>query len=130
MGKRYRGGCLCGNIRFEAMGPAANPHTCSCRMCQRHTGALTVAWAEFSAEKVTWTGRGGTPSIWRSSDASSRAFCSDCGSTVGAIDDEPIVALVLGTFDAATGKELIPTVHAFRSDRPRWWQVATTADRR
>ena len=45
----YRGGCLCGAIRFEATGAAEKPHTCSCKFCQRHTGALTASWVEFSA---------------------------------------------------------------------------------
>ncbi|WP_438364134.1 GFA family protein [Xenorhabdus cabanillasii] len=31
----YRGGCLCGNIRFIATGIPDNLHTCSCTMCQK-----------------------------------------------------------------------------------------------
>ena len=57
----YEGGCLCGNIRFRATGPADWPHTCSCKMCQRHSGALTVAWVEFPRDRVEWTGPGGAP---------------------------------------------------------------------
>ncbi|MCX7328853.1 MAG: hypothetical protein NTW00_12250 [Hyphomicrobiales bacterium] len=52
-------------------------------MCQRHTGGLTVAWVEFVREDVIWTGPGGAPALWRSSDFSSRAFCSICGSSLG-----------------------------------------------
>ncbi|WP_444979315.1 GFA family protein [Ancylobacter defluvii] len=44
---RYQGGCLCGDIRFAAVGPARNPHSCSCSVCQRHTGALTALWWSF-----------------------------------------------------------------------------------
>ena len=97
--RRYQGGCLCGDIRFEAVGPAGNPHSCSCRICQRHTGALTVLWVEFPADRIVWTGPAGTPSTYRSSDVSSRAFCPTCGSTLGALDDAPVVALLVGTFD-------------------------------
>lgn len=121
--KNYEGGCLCGQVRFSAVGPALKPHTCSCKMCQRHSGALTVSWVEFPKESVTWIGEGGEPSTFRSSDYSSRAFCSKCGSTIGAIDDNPVVALVLGVFDKPNSKELMPTAHSFRSGRPRWWCV-------
>jgi len=104
-------------------GTAAKPHTCSCRMCQRHSGALTTAWVEFPREAVRWTGPGGAPSLYRSSDYSSRAFCPTCGSTLGAVDDAPVVALVLGVFDKPGAKDLMPTSHSFRGARPRWWHV-------
>jgi hypothetical protein len=72
---------------------------------------------------VTWTGAGGAPSTYRSSDQSSRAFCASCGSTLGAIDDKPVVALVLGAFDKPGARELMPVSHAYRGGRPSWWNV-------
>ncbi len=119
----YEGGCLCGNIRFKATGPGNWPHTCSCKMCQRHSGALTVAWVEFPRDSVEWTGPGGTPRTWRSSERSSRAFCPDCGSTIGAIDDAPVIALVLGAFDSNNRKALMPEGHSYVGGRPKWWHV-------
>jgi len=125
MPKAYEGGCLCGNIRFTAQPPAEFPHTCSCTMCQRHSGALTVAWVEFPADNVAWTGPGGAPATWRSSEKSSRAFCPVCGSTIGAIDDDPVIALVLGAFDKPGAVALRPTSHSYVSKRPKWWKVST-----
>ncbi|MEI2298651.1 GFA family protein [Ensifer sp. MJa1] len=122
----FTGGCLCGSVRFEARAEAGKPHTCSCKMCQRHSGALTVAWVEFPKEAITWTGPGGAPSVYRSSDYSSRAFCSVCGSSLGAIDDAPVVALLLGVFDKTSSVDLIPTAHSYRSARPKWWHVEAT----
>jgi hypothetical protein len=123
--KLYEGGCLCGHIRFAATGPALKPHTCSCRLCQRHSGSLTQVWVEFASEQVRWTGPGGQPATWRSSDWSSRAFCPVCGSTLGAIDDKPTLALALGCFDAPNRKELAPQFHSYVSKRPKWWRVLT-----
>ncbi len=125
MPKPYTGGCLCGDIRFTAEHPAAKPHTCSCKMCQRHSGALTVAWVEFPSDAITWTGPGGAPATWRSSHYSSRAFCPTCGSTLGAIDDAPVVALTLGVFDKPGAAALRPTAHSSRAKRPKWWHVET-----
>jgi hypothetical protein len=121
--KTYSGGCLCGRIRFEATGPAERPHTCSCKMCQRHTGALTAAWVEFRRESVRWTGPGGAPALYRSSDASSRAFCPVCGGSIGAVDDAPTIALLLGAFDRQSSRELAPAYHSFKAGRPKWWHV-------
>ncbi|MEL6117755.1 GFA family protein [Photobacterium sp. SP02] len=125
--KIYEGGCLCGNIRFAAKGPVLKPHTCSCRQCQRHSGALTQAWVEFPKENIVWTGIDGEPSKWRSSDYSSRAFCSVCGSTIGAIDDEPTIAIVLGVFDSPNLKAFAPKGHSYISKRPKWWKVEVDA---
>lgn len=121
--KTYEGSCLCGNICFTAIGPALKPHTCSCKPCQRHSGALTLAWVEFAREQLTWTGPGGLPSTWRSSEWSSRAFFPSCGSTIGAIDDKPVVALAIGTFNAPNRKELAPIFHSYIAKRPKWWSV-------
>jgi hypothetical protein len=126
--KIYTGGCLCGSIRFEATGPVNKPHTCSCKMCQRHSGALTAAWVEFPRDSVKWTGKGGAPSVYRSSEYSSRSFCPSCGSSLGAIDDNPVVAMLLGAFDPPNRKELMPIYHSYRGSRPKWWHVEAKAD--
>jgi hypothetical protein len=97
-------------------------------MCQRHTGALTAAWVEFPSSSVRWTGPGGAPALYRSSAGSSRAFCPACGSTLGAVDDKPVIALVVGAFDTPNRKDFKPEYHSFRSARPRWWDVAVPED--
>lgn len=122
----YEGGCLCGWIRYKALAPVIQPHTCSCKTCQRHTGAVTAVWVEFAQQSVTWVGGGGVPSLFRSSDYSSRAFCSRCGSSVGAIDDDSTVALLVGGFDDNDLAELQPRFHAFEDKQPRWWCDAGT----
>jgi hypothetical protein len=121
--KTYAGGCLCGAIRFEADGPPDKPHTCSCKMCQRHSGALTTAWVEFPKDRVRWTGPGGEPALYKSSEITRRAFCPTCGSTLGAVDFAPVVGLLLGVFDKAHLKELAPQYHSYRSARPKWWKI-------
>jgi hypothetical protein len=122
------GGCLCGAIRFRVTGTPGLPHTCSCATCRRHSGALTLGWVEFPAEQVQWVGPGGQPATWRSSPRSSRAFCRNCGSTIGAIDDAPVVALATGAFDRPHLKALAPAFHSYRSRRPRWWHVHSDGD--
>ncbi len=58
MVKVRSGGCLCGFVRFEATGEPGNPHSCSCDICQRHSGASSLAWVEFPSEAVSLDGRG------------------------------------------------------------------------
>lgn len=120
--ERLEGGCLCGNIRFRVTGRPQRPHGCSCRMCQRHTGSLTAVWVEFPRDAVEWCGPGGRPAVWRSSAASSRAFCPVCGSSIGAIDDAPVVALLAGGFDTPGVAALRPRSQSHRDALPGWWQ--------
>jgi hypothetical protein len=119
--KSFEGGCLCGNVRFIATGVPDFPHTCSCRMCQRHTGSLTASWVEFPRDAVEWNGPGGKPTVFRSSEKSSRAFCSVCGSSIGAVDDAPVIALLTGIFDKPHLKVLKPASHSYKGSRPKWW---------
>jgi hypothetical protein len=86
-------------------------------MCQKHTGALTAAWVEFARDDVSWTGSGGEPAKYRSSEWSSRAFCPKCGSSIA------VIALLLGTFDRPKAKALAPHYHSYVTPRPKWWHV-------
>ena len=72
---------------------------------------------------MTWTGEGGAPSTFRSSDYSSRAFCPVCGSTLGAIDDAPTVALVSGSFDDRDDEALRPLSYSFEDVCPAWARI-------
>lgn len=121
MSQTLTGGCLCGNIRFTAVNPHS-PHTCSCDICQKHTGCQTAAWLEFSSAEVDWNGQGGKPALYRSSADSSRAFCPTCGSSLGAIDDGPLTALLTGVFDHNNEALFAPEYHAFEDMKPAWWQ--------
>ena len=38
------GGCLCGSLRYAVAAAPTNPHFCTCRQCQRWSGAPVVAW--------------------------------------------------------------------------------------
>ncbi len=115
------GGCLCGFIRFVAVNPSSS-HSCSCDICQKHTGCQTAVWIEFRSADVEWTGEGRKPSLFRSSAGSSRTFCSKCGTSVGAIDDTPVIALLTGVFDNNAQAFFSPETHSFEDMKPEWWR--------
>ena len=50
----------------------------------------------------------------------SSQLCPTCGSTLGAIDDKPVVALVLGSFDSNNRRELAPAFGSFTGKMPSW----------
>lgn len=119
----YSGGCLCGHIRFEVAGNPSFPHLCSCRMCQKWSGAPTVAWVEFLLTDFSWTGPGGEPNRFQSSEQSERGFCAKCGSTVCALDDGyDKISLTIATLDEPSA--IIPgKQHSYEASAPDWWRV-------
>jgi len=92
-------------------------------MCQRHTGSLTATWVDVAADAIEWTGPGGFPSLYRSSATSSRAFCAQCGSSIGAVDDSPVIGLLTGVFNTLALHALKPATHSFADQRPDWWNI-------
>lgn len=74
-------------------------------------------------------GPAGVPVTYRSSDYSSRVFGASCGSSIGAIDDAPTIALLVGSFDDPGQAAYAPAYHAFEDGVPGWWaRGATVAD--
>ncbi len=96
------GGCLCGEVRYEANESVMFSVVCHCRMCQQWTGSSMLGTAAFSREAVSFTK--GTPKLHCSSSVCERGFCSRCGSSLftryysgGAFDT--VIFIGLGTLD-------------------------------
>lgn len=92
-------------------------------MCQTWSGAPTVAWVEFPLEGFSWTGPGGDPSLFQSSNQTRRGFCGECGGTLCAIDEGyDKIALTIATFDEPS--KLVPgKQHSHRTSAPAWLNV-------
>jgi hypothetical protein len=120
----YGGGCLCGQIRYEATGAPDFPHLCSCRMCQTWSGAPTVAWVGFPRGSLTWTGPGGAPRMYRSSETAERGFCPSCGGTLCAVEDgADAIVMTIASLDEPD--RIVPgPQHSYRDAAPTWWSVS------
>lgn len=125
----YKGSCLCGEIAYATTGRPTFPHLCSCRMCQRWSGAPTMGWLEFPLSKFDWVGPGGEPKLYRSSKKSQRGFCPTCGSSICIVDDGydkisiPIVSLD-DPSSIVPGKQ-----HSYRDAMPAWWSPRVKSKR-
>lgn len=106
---RVTGGCLCGDVRIEAVGAPYRVGLCHCLDCRKHHGALFHASAIFAEDKVTVTGE--TRSF------KGRFFCPRCGSSVfGRSGDE--VEVHLGTLDVTDA--FVPTYELWTVRREAW----------
>ncbi|UVO53809.1 GFA family protein [Sphingomonas sp. SUN039] len=93
------GGCQCGRIRYTAEIASPDAYLCHCRMCQRATGGVSIAFVNLPKAARTWEAE---PDWYHSSPIARRPFCSACGTPLGFefVDGENC-DLTVGSFDDA-----------------------------
>jgi hypothetical protein len=95
---RVSGGCQCGRIRYEVGIEDDEAYLCHCRMCQRATGGVSIAFKNVKKAELAW--RGSEPDWYASSPIAQRPFCSACGTPLGfAFPDSENMDLTVGSFD-------------------------------
>jgi hypothetical protein len=91
------GGCQCGRIRYDVQIASDDAYLCHCRMCQRATGGVSIAFVNVQKTAVHWQT---DPDFYHSSPIARRPYCSACGTPLGFefLDGENI-DLTVGSFD-------------------------------
>lgn len=107
MSEIHEGGCLCGSVRYRAIGAPMLATVCHCTFCQRRTGSAFSKPVLFNIEQVQMSG-GPLVTYEHRSDESNRwlrlEFCPRCGTTVSwTAERRPGVrGIAAGTFDDST----------------------------
>ena len=97
MTERMTGGCACGRVRYSVAIETDDAYLCHCRMCQRATGGVSIAFKQAKKADVAWEGQ---PDWFQSSPIAERPFCSACGTPLGfAFPDSDKMDLTVGSFD-------------------------------
>ena len=121
MPKIFRGGCLCGAVRYETSGEPYNITHCHCADCRRSCGAAFVTWASFrrsnfrviegELREVTFAGR-------------VRSFCPQCGTELAfcSTPDADEVDVTVCSFDAP--ESVTPADHIWTEDQLPWIRLA------
>ena len=118
------GGCLCGEVRYEAEGEPLWAAHCHCASCRRATGAPMATWAGFRRGDVRWTAA--KPESYRSSPGAERCFCASCGTPLSYesarwADETHILAATLDDPEAVT-----PERHVYWAEHLSWMESAGT----
>jgi hypothetical protein len=115
------GGCLCGLVRYEAVGPPRDVSHCHCSDCRRGSGAPFVTWASFprsgfrfvagQPRELRWAGR-------------LRSFCPRCGTPLTFLSGPGAEELdvTVCSFDDPAG--VTPADHTWIEDRLPWIRLA------
>lgn len=125
-GMGITGGCLCGAVRYEAIGKPLAVAYCHCASCRRHTGAPVVAWVAYESEMVRHPT--GQRKIYNSSPGVGRAFCEECGTPLTwegnsrRFAGRVFTEFLISTLDAPHA--CVPDLHWFDSERIGWFDVS------
>jgi hypothetical protein len=119
--KRYTGGCLCGQVRYEAQGEPLYAGLCYCTDCQKASGSGFIPFMGFASSAVRFNGRTlqYTTKAANGGDAV-RNSCPVCGSLVfgGVVGKDSSFTIYAGTLDDSSSFH--PTAVIFARSRPAW----------
>ena len=104
MSEEVRGGCACGRVRYTAQINDRDAYLCHCRMCQRATGSISIAFKNVKQADVKWEQQA---DWYDSSPIARRPYCRECGTSLGFAfkTDSENMDLTVASFDDASGFE-------------------------
>lgn len=121
--KITNGGCMCGAIRFRAIGREKGAGYCHCQSCRRQTGAPVAAFVVFAADQVRWVQ--GDRKRYESSPSRFRSFCDTCGASLAFEDYSHEPALVEFHISALDHpNEFPPNEHTHYLERISWLDLS------
>jgi hypothetical protein len=106
-----RGGCLCGAVRFDLVGPPARFGLCHCADCRKESGSVFTAYARWPRSRFAFAGRVET--------FRGRSFCPVCGSRLFNLTEQH-VELRIGSLDAAPSGLGVPAEEGWIRRREPW----------
>ena len=119
-----RGGCLCGGIRYEIVGPVGKALYCHCSMCRKAHGTAFRARLSVPMSSFRFVRGEDLLTSYRSSGDTIRRFCRICGSAiVNSWDPEPeSYGLAMGSLD--DDPVVRPACHEFVDSKAPWYEIA------
>lgn len=112
------GGCQCGRVRYSVCVADDEAYLCHCRMCQRATGGVSIAFKNVARDDIRWETE---PDRYASSPFAKRGFCGRCGTplTFEFNEGSQNLDLTVGSFDDPS--RFRPTSHFGIESRHEAW---------
>ena len=119
--ERVEGECLCGAIRFRAVGPWLRFVHCHCSRCRRATGSGHATNLFAAREHLEWTQ--GESDVVRfdlpSAESFATCFCPTCGSPLPHLTRSGSAWVIpAGSLDDSPGPQ--PTARIYWTSRADW----------
>lgn len=118
---RYTGGCLCGALRYDAIGEPTLCVYCCCGDCRKASGSGFIPFMGFSRSSVKFSGQILSHRSRAANGGDSvRNSCAVCGGLVfgGEVEHSDSFTIYSGSLDEPLGFK--PTVAIFNRHRAPW----------
>ena len=122
--KRTKGGCLCGQVKFEIHGELRDVVNCHCSKCRKFHGNYG-AYTSVEVESLTITEQKSLKWYESATDETAhvrRGFCSECGSSLfWHPKDRPTIAIAAGSLDSPV--DIKTRGHIWCSQLPGFYKI-------
>lgn len=118
MERVHRGGCHCGQLRYECDAELNDVAHCHCSICRRTTGGIVTTWATVPVERFRWTL--GAPAEYRSSPPCVRYFCGNCGAQLAFFAEQSPATIDITTATLDDVALVVPDRHIWVTSRLPW----------
>lgn len=116
------GGCLCGRVRYAAVGRRLWVAHCHCATCRKQVAGAVATFIGFRRDQVRL--EGDEPGLYASSPDVERGFCRHCGTPLFYRSDRHPgeIHLLIGTLDRP--QDHPARAHVFFAERLPWFDIA------
>ena len=116
----YKGGCLCGQVKFQFSNPERRGVACHCKECRQSSGHFVVA-TNVKLQNFEMLNQAGLK-WYASSDFAKRAFCVECGSQLFyKMNEADKISVMMGTIEDTHQMEI--DSHIFCAEKGDYYQL-------
>ena len=117
-----RGGCLCGEVRFEVSGEVAELGNCHCSQCRKAYGAAFGTVAVVERKHFNYVRGEEFVRCFSQTPRVNRYFCDRCGSPLPMAEAwDPLVGIPAGVLDDDPGVRI--SSHIFVGSKAPWCEI-------
>lgn len=120
----YKGGCLCGKVRFTISGPVENIVHCHCSRCRRSQGSAFATNGNVNAADFKLLSGSELLTAYESTPGQKKYFCKVCGSPImsKSVQTPDKIRLRIGTIESDIEER--PTAHIFVTSKANWEEIS------
>ncbi|MES9901271.1 MAG: GFA family protein [Sedimenticola sp.] len=119
----YKGGCLCGKVRYEILGEIKNIIYCHCSKCRKAQGSAFATNGNLDEDKFHIISGHDDLTGYESSPEQIKYFCKHCGSPIISKNKSKPgnVRVRLGTIESDIIER--PEAHIFATSKACWEEI-------
>jgi hypothetical protein len=118
----FEGSCLCGQVRYRAIGPFVDMLHCHCTDCQKCHGGAFMTGVGVKPGQFTIVQGQDRLQMFQAESGTRRSFCRTCGSKVKVENDRWKETYVpAGTFDTPLKQR--PDLHMYVRSKVPWFEI-------